>query len=278
MKISDAVQLQESRRPKLTDVLRVDESVLVMGDVEIPFHNHEFINNCIAYALSHGIRAVLYAGDLFQFSAFSSFPLSEKDSDKEIEEIGDFILPLIRPFERVFYIAGNHDARPSRLMDRVLRLDQVARLVVPPEYVEEWTRKVKTSDKYHAYVGDDWLIVHPRGGTTVPANAARMIAGNRHVNVAMAHNHLVGLQQASDNCWGVEIGCCVDPERLHYYMDRLTTRPMMRNGALILYKQGDGSFIPELLSPGLTRFSGGADEGQRGTKRKDGRRRTANDR
>ncbi|MFH0938227.1 MAG: hypothetical protein V1899_02965 [Planctomycetota bacterium] len=272
MRISDALRVPESPAPKFLDALCLDESCLILPDVEIPLHNAAFVNRCIERALGYGIRAAIFAGDWFHWGSLAHFFESEKDTDEEIEQIEQHIESFIRPFERIFYIAGNHDRRPQITLDRFIGADKMTRLVIPPKLAAEFERKVKASDYFYCWVGegeDRWRIVHPKATNTVPANAAKAIATANNCNVAMAHNHLVGMQQTADGRhWGLEIGYCVDTERLAYYMRRDTTRPKMRNGALILHKSRDG-FIPELLSDGLTLWG---EQWQRGKSKSKSRR------
>jgi hypothetical protein len=264
--------LAESSAPKFTDAPRIDKSVLALGDVELPLHHAEFINNCMRVAHAWGIRCLALVGDFIHWGALSSFPDSPNDASAEIEQIETYLRPFVEPWDEVWWTKGNHDARVGLAMDRLLKLEHAARLIVPNDLADEFRRKVKCSDYYYAYVGDDWLIEHPKATNTVPANAARRIEEAQGRNVAMAHNHLVGIQQSADGKrWGVEIGCCVDTERLAYYQLRHTTRPRMRNGALILRRVGN-VFYPTLLTPEWTdwewelRGARGEERGARGAR------------
>jgi hypothetical protein len=228
--------------------------------VEVPLHNADFINRCIARARGYNIRSVVFAGDWFHWSALAHFFESEKDADKEIEQVEESIASFIRPFERCYYIAGNHDRRPQIGLDRFIKSEKMLRVLIPPKLAAEFERKVKASDYFYCWVGngeDRWRIIHPKATNSVPGNAAKAIAIANNCSVAMAHDHLVAIQQTPDGRhWGVEMGCCVDIERLAYLV-RDTTRPKMKNGALILHKDGD-RYIPELLSDGLTLWGGHA--------------------
>jgi hypothetical protein len=255
MKVSEYVM--ESTRPKLTDALVVNESCLILPDVEIPYQHAKFINKCVSLAKTWNIHHLILAGDALHWAAFSFFFGENKDADKEISEAEEPLMQLIQSFDSTTWFSGNHDIRPQRMMDTVVSNEKMMRLVVSPEFALEFSQRVKVSDYFHCTVGnikDDnrWQIEHPKAGTVIPANAAKLLAGKYNCHVAMAHNHLVGLQQTQDGRhFGVEIGCCVDPERLDYVQKRHTTRPMMKNGALILRKVGE-QFLPTLLSPEWT--------------------------
>lgn len=191
------------------------------------------------------------AGDWLHWQSLAYFPAGNKDTAGEIDAIEEHIEPFLRAFDHIYYIAGNHDTRPSLIMDRMLGLDKMSRLVVKPELALEFSQKVQISDYYYMWVGtgeNRWRIVHPKATNTVPANAAKALAIKFNCNVAQAHDHLLGIQQTPDGRHlGMEIGCCVDPERLDYYMKRDMTRPKMMNGALLLEKGSEG-FYPTLLT------------------------------
>lgn len=226
----------------------------MLGDVELPYQHAEFINNCIELALAWRIKALVLAGDFLHWGALAHFFESDKATDEEIEQVEQSIAGFVKPFERVVWVSGNHDRRPQIAIDRFVAADRFARLVVLPELAEEFKRKVIVSDYFYCYVGNEWQVEHPKATNIVPANAARGLAEIHNRSVAMAHNHLVGIQQTADGRhWGVEIGCCVDPERLGYYQFRHMKRPKMKNGALILRKVGE-RFFPTLLCPEWTDF------------------------
>jgi hypothetical protein len=257
LKVSDAIlsfeQIPESTRPRFDEPPRVDESTLVLSDIEIPFHHADFINHCIALAKAWGIQHSVWAGDFAHWSSLASFPQSDKDTEREIEEIESLVKPFITPFERILYLKGNHDVRPGLSLDRIIPQSYLTRLFIPPDLAVEFNRKVTVSDYFYCLVGDAWQIEHPKASNTVPANSARALANTYEKSVAMGHNHLLGFQQsASGKHWGFEIGCCVDVNRLAYPNIRHTTRPRMSNGALILRKAKNGVFYPHLLSPDLT--------------------------
>lgn len=177
MKASTALlALAESRAPKYTDAPRVDKSCLILGDVELPLHNAPFINNCFAVAKAWGITHLILAGDFIHWSSLSVFPDAPNDASAEIEQIESYLRPFVEPWTKVIWMKGNHDARVGLAMDRLLKAEHAARLIVPPDLASEFKRKVVCSDYFYCLVGDDWLIEHPRATNTVPANAARRIA------------------------------------------------------------------------------------------------------
>ncbi len=255
MKVSDWIA--ESPMPRYTDALRIDASVLVLGDLEIPHHEALFVNKCISLAKAWGIRDLVLAGDAVHWASLSPFLESPKNTDEEIETIGEYLPSIVRPFDRVWWIAGNHDRRPQWMLDRSIAAAKITRLLIPSKFAEEFASKVQVSDYFYAWVSSQpaktpgqgaWLIEHPKATSVVPVAAARKIAEAQGCCVAMFHNHLLGISPTPDGKrLAVEGGCACDPERLEYYQLRHTTRPKMVIGALILRKVGD-VFYPTLLS------------------------------
>ena len=180
----------------MLDAVRIDESCLILGDVELPFHHADFINNCIRLAKHWRIDTLILAGDFIHWASLAFFPDSEKDVEKEIEQIGLSIRPFIESFSKVVWISGNHEKRVTNAMDRLLSLKYTSRLIIPSDLAELFKARVTTSDYFYCWVGQNWKIIHPKATNTVPANAARNIAERQECNVIMTHDHLVGVQQA----------------------------------------------------------------------------------
>lgn len=237
MKIS---QVPVSPRPKFDSPPRIDGAVLILPDVEIPFHNAEFVNHCIEFAALAGIRQCIWAGDVVRLESLSPFIASEKDTNDELEEVGTILPALLGPFERILWVWGNHDARLGRQLDRELDSALVARLFVRGESALEFYRKVEISDYYFCEVGDEWLIEHPKATSVIAARAATWLAERENKNVAMGHNHLCGIAPTRDGRHvGIDIGACTDFSRTRYYQLRHSVRPKMGNGALVLYPRDD---------------------------------------
>ncbi len=225
-----------SKRPKFNKPPQVTGAQLILPDVEIPFHNAEFINNCIEFARIARIKSCVWAGDFVRLETLSSFVGGDKDLNNEVAEVETLVPFFLKPFDHILWIWGNHDERATRKWDRDLDANRVARLFVDPAIGNEFARKVVVSNFYYCYVGDEWIIEHPHATSKVPATAARQLAERENKNVAMAHNHLVGEQQTADaQHIAIDTGACTDFNRTAYYMMRHNTRPKMGNGALVLY-------------------------------------------
>lgn len=234
MRISDLVP--ESPRPRFVTPPRLDGPVLVLPDVEIPFHNAGFVNRCIEFARLAKIEQCIWAGDLVRLESLSPFVGGDKDTGRELEEVGAILPSLMKPFERILWIWGNHDARLEKQLDRELDAALLAGLFVRGKDAEEFYRKVQISSYYFCEVGDDWLIEHPKATSVIAARAAVWLAERENKNVAMGHNHQCGIGPTRDGRHvGIDIGACADFSRTRYYQLRHVTRPKMGTGALVLY-------------------------------------------
>lgn len=246
------VQIPESTRQRYVHPPVVDESCVVLADVEIPFHNADFCQRVIKLAVTHNIKYVLLAGDFLHWESFSSFVAGNKDSQEEIEEIQEYVESFVKPFKRGVWLSGNHDMRPQRLLDRMISAEFISRMVIKPEFANEFFGKIQVSDYYYCNVGKEWEVHHPHATSAVPASAALKIAIRQNKNIAMAHNHLFGEVMTPDGRHiAIDIGTCNDSARLAYTALRASARPLMANGALLLWKR-DGKFSHRHLADKLT--------------------------
>lgn len=246
--------IRESERPRFDDPPRVTGDCLIISDLELPFHHAEFVNNCFCLAHAYGIRQLVLAGDFLHWESFSFWAQEERDSDEEIAEIQGYLAPLLANFDKILWIAGNHDTRIQRALGRKLSQEFASRLIVPFSLADRWQEVVKVSDYYYAALGNDWLIEHPAvKGAQIPARTAVWIAEAEGKNVCQGHTHLWGVAQTRDGRHvGIDMGVGVDVKRLHYQSVRHSTHPRGVNGALIMRCGAGGRYYPQLLSPLLT--------------------------
>lgn len=241
--------LSESVRPKYDLPLALKGSLLWLSDVELPFHHSTFINQSIALAKQYGVGQVVFGGDLLQLEAFSPFPNANTDAETEIRQIDQYLPELIEPFEKCYWLMGNHDARAMKVMERKLKADQVLRLFVSDDNHQLFREKVTVSDYYWCYAGYDWQLEHAANNRMMPASTAKALAEKFRRNIVMGHSHKIGmLQDVSGKLVAIESGCCVDINRLAYPNLRHSTHTQMVNGAVLMIDTGR-MYSPLLLSP-----------------------------
>ncbi len=235
--------LLESTRPKYTTPLRVQGAFLFLSDIEVPYHNAEFLNQCIGVAKAAGIRQVVLGGDLLHLEAFSPFLGADEDADSELNEIEEHLPGLLEPFEQVFYFVGNHDQRLQRRLMLRISNEKALRMAIPDKLMA----KIQFSEYFWCEAGTDWLLEHQVNNSTVPTRVAQSLSSKFGKNVITAHTHKCGMVRIN-GYWAIDAGCCVDIERLAYTSLRHSTHTTMQNGAVLMEWYG-GHYIPTLLTP-----------------------------
>lgn len=96
----------------------VNNKILVMGDLHIPFQSNDAIRLAVEYGKEREVNTVLLNGDIFDWYSESRF---EKDPrvtslKDEIQAAKDFLHWLRGEFptEKIVFKTGNHDARVER--------------------------------------------------------------------------------------------------------------------------------------------------------------------
>jgi len=246
--------IHDSTRPRYNKPLTVRGSFLFLSDIEIPFHNAQFINNVFAVAKAYNIRQCVIGGDWFHFEAFSPWPGADQDAEQEIDEIDEHLPEFLQPFDKLYYFLGNHDARVVKVMERKLRADQALRMVIAPKLAQEFERKVETTSNWWMLASHNWELSHAPKNRNMPATTAKALAEARRKNVIQAHTHKWGmLQDVSGRLVAIESGCCVDIEKLRYANEMHSPSTAMVNGAVLMLDTGT-LYKPLLLSPLVTDF------------------------
>ena len=217
-----------------------------MGDVHCPFHDAHWMDRVIGLALKRGVRQVILAGDFADFNAFSSFGRDVGiDADAELDALSALMDALIATFERVYYIAGNHDVRPLRVLkDAGLSAPALMRLFAPrPD-----DKHFFTSDYHWCRLtsgGVPWQIEHPKNASVNATIVPKALAAKYGCHVIGTHGHTWGMtRDVSGRYFAVDSGICADPLRLGYTQLIHNTRPLQQQGAVIVQ---DG--LPLLVSP-----------------------------
>ena len=239
MKISDLGKdmIQPSRRPRYNRPPRIDKkSILAIGDSQIPFHDHEWINKCKKLAFAYGIRTSLWAGDIVDFTSLSIFVAKNQEVEKELIECEEHLGELAAGFTDIIYLPGNHELRLQRLLREWVSMDRVCKLLNLP-------KQVRGFDYSFCEVGGDWLVEHPKNYSVIAGRVAATLAEKYRKNIAIFHDHQCGEMKTRDGRFiGMSVGMCADGSRLDYYSVAHSTTPKMMQGALLLRWDGQQYF------------------------------------
>lgn len=228
-------------------VLETDD-VLVMGDIEAPFHDAAWCSEVVALAARWGIKNVILAGDFIHFDSISTFAKKMASEDDEPEpDITDEILATVKvidtlldTFDNVLAILGNHEARLTRRLAVRTRTTLLRHIL--GYRIEEGAgnkaERLEIVPYYHAIVhsSDDqkWLVTHPKNESVIPVRVASRMADIERINTIAAHGHDWGHTTSASGYYAAACGCCADHERLSYVALRKSLRPRMQRGAWIL--------------------------------------------
>ena len=251
-------RLQESPYPQYNEPLTMEGNILVLPDLELPYHHAEFVNRCLDLAQAWNIRQCVLAGDMLHFNSLSNLGKHWKKSkrkggldDEQEKEYVNFAMGLgKRQQEKAFALLekiGHKEeddglSTELRIATKAIRamkecFDKVdivignhegrlLRALDTPLIPDEITKLVEAGDwriapYYFSYVisnGEKYRIEHPR---STAKYAAETLASKYLCHVIMAHSHrLLWSWDASGTHYAIQIGHCVDELRLPYASQR----------------------------------------------------------
>jgi hypothetical protein len=244
---------------KYTDppVIESDD-VLVLSDVEAPFHDAEWCSDLVALAKHWKIDNVILAGDFLHFSSLSKFTKAmmgpdsgngyefaedaEVEVSDEVEAAAQFSDVLLNNFDRLVMILGNHEKRLTKRLAVATRVSLLRQLL--------GHRKDKRFEIYPYYYAvieattGTWRVSHPANYSVIPVRVAARLADKYECSYIAGHGHDWGEAISVSGRYAAACGCCCDPERLAYTMLRDNLKPFQQRGGWML-KDG----YPYLLHP-----------------------------
>lgn len=241
-----AARVPGSSQPRYTDPPRIAGDVVILADLQIPYHDSDFINRILGLAEAWKVRQCILAGDAVDLASFSPYGKdAEIFAEKEFAESEAVIDAIAEHFDKCLWLFGNHEDRLKRMLNKELAASRFLRLFTKRANVE-------ITEYYYCFVEPDWIVAHPKNASVISSRVPQWLTEKYCANVAAGHGHLWGMAtDRSGRRLAVDTGICADPERLAYTTVRLNTRPAMVQGAMILR----GGF-PWLLSPKWTDWEG----------------------
>jgi hypothetical protein len=265
-------RIHESTYPVYDNPLVIEGDALVLPDLELPFQSYEFVNRCLDLADKWNIKQAILAGDVLHFDSLSGWEpawtkenkgglneseekelmdfaktLPSKKQGELMEKIGNLGLRteqdgvstelsvarrelkrLAEQFDRINYLLGNHEGRLLRAMGTAMNPQELLRLL---ETGEKW----KISPFYFGYletVSGRFQVEHPKN--TAKFSASKLVS-KYMCSVLMCHSHQLSYTfDPSGKYYAIEMGCCVDENRLPYASQRHNISPMHALGAVIV--------------------------------------------
>jgi hypothetical protein len=258
--------------PKFDSPLVMEGDALILPDLEMPFHNADFLNPVLDLTRAWGIRQLILAGDVLHFDSLSGWePNWAKLEEGGIiasaeEKLMDFAQKLPNNLQGELVeligdigqrsesdgvstelgIARRELHKMDKLFDRIdfvlgnhegrlLRAMQTT--LDPKELIRllEGGDKWRIGEYYFSYLDTckgRYTIEHPKGAAET---TAQNLAAKFHTHVIMGHSHALDFSwDISGKFYAIHAGHCVDENRLAYAAQRHTTKRQHKPGAVLV--------------------------------------------
>jgi len=268
--IRQSNHISVSPYPRFTEPLKIDtEKVLILPDVELPFHDANFINRCVDLALSWRVDDLLCAGDLFHLDALTGWEASwnkvvksymderTKDRLNEIflkikdDKVREAAFEAIDDLDPKTDGSFSEEIKTSKKIVSELNIfknryhimgnheGRLLRLIessMEAENLKDMFGMVgwNMSEYYFAEVmcKEKYRVAHPKPyGKT----AATEMASKYLCHYIMGHSHDWSLRKdRSGTFWAIQMGHCADEKKFAYESQRDRTYWAHSHGAVII--------------------------------------------
>lgn len=234
---------------------------MITADYHLPLFSAKVGNQVLDVARERGIKALVAAGDMFNMDALSRFEPKQESADlwTEIEVGIEVAATLLKTFDVIYLLKGNHDYRMTKALGFKLKFDAAMRMVFGA-LGEESLKKIRFTNLDHMWCRPwpdapselSYYVCHPQAYTQVPLSKTRILADKINANVITAHSHHFAQGFARDGkkiC--AEAGGLFDASKTEY-LQTTTTYPNWQNGFFYLAYQGERLGIgspPNLWTP-----------------------------
>ena len=207
---------------------------LITCDYHSPYHSEVWINRALMIAEILGLKKHIIAGDLFDMDFAKHWPKKEGEESTEldmtIEKCGS-VLNMLRYFDETILIRGNHEDRITRMTEARIQARHIIELISK----EIWDKKFKYSYYDKLYIGEDWLVVHPKSYSQLSGSTAIRLAEKFHRHILNAHGHFIALRyDRSGKHMGIDMGGLFDRAKTAYTSLSTSTHPMWNSGFAVL--------------------------------------------
>lgn len=197
----------EGKPPKVFNLPRSCNNVLLLSDIHIPYHDIPTLSKAIEYGKKQKINCIFINGDLTDFYQISDFvKLERRRSVKgELAATREFLRVLNKEFPNVpmYLLKGNHDNRLEKyLAVKAPELLDMEEYRLSVHLNGSFKKEVYVKEKYHIEVIDDTTLVKmgklavTHGhlllrGIFAPVNPARGSFLRAKASVIIGHTHKV---------------------------------------------------------------------------------------
>jgi len=206
-------------------------SALILGDSEIPYHDHTMFELATEVATHHAIDTLIIAGDFVALDSFSSWPKFTSESPRfqeELEPAYESLKLFMTIFKTIVYVSGNHERRIAKQTDGNIIFG----------YFLNGLDSIRFSEyAYCVLISNDqkFLVAHPDRTHSVPTTAPRKLENVFALHILCGHTHRQSLSFSDDGLhYCIEIGHCRDVSRTAYKTLRASTFPEWNQGFVIV--------------------------------------------
>jgi len=222
--------MEEDREIQLYDKeLKLDlDDYMLSCDYHSPYHSELWINRFLCVSDKLKMRKSIIVGDLFDMDFAKFWPAEDRKPDLDLEI--DQTTPVIKAldyFDHNYLIRGNHENRVMRMTEGKIQAKHLFNLFGKGI----WERKFTYSTYDRLWIGDDWLLLHPKSYRQNSASVAIRMAEKFHRHVINAHGHFIALRyDVSGDYMGIDLGGMFSREKTEYINKHTTTHPTWNNG------------------------------------------------
>jgi len=205
------------------------DDYLITVDYHSPYHSILWHNRSLAVAKKMKLKHLIIGGDLLDFGCASSYYADHIPSlEDEADANRDLIKSLIKSFDTITLIKGNHEDRLGRATNGIITARWLLELW-GKDAMESGRMQYSTYDKLH--IGEKWIVVHPKSYNRVSCQVAKQLAAKWQRNIINAHGHFVGYgYDVSGRNLAIDLGGIFDVDKIEYLNMKSTTHPAWNNG------------------------------------------------
>jgi hypothetical protein len=203
---------------------------IVSCDYHAPYYSELWINRLLMIAKKFKIKKHIIIGDLFDMAFASYYRAKDGEHRPSLDEERKQCSPIFKVldyFDKNILITGNHEARIGNLTDSKIE----ARHLFGHYGADVWEKKFVYTTADKAFVGDKWLLVHPKSYSQISASVAVRMAEKHHRNILNAHGHFLAMRyDRSGEYLAVDLGGMFDVSKVGYINMTSTTHPRWNQG------------------------------------------------